>query len=308
MLSLQLSAMPSIDRVHALLLVVVAVLLSVATAAGMAISRPYPKTFGGSGGTCSSTEPSFHQVLEKVGKTILRPGGSRATRTLHEWARFGSGDSLLELSAGVGRTSINVAERYGCHVVATDIDEARLEKCAARAADKGLGALVQTKKMDMFKLDSCLDKETRFDFVTAEASVTFHSLGKKKRFFQEVSEHGSKFLLHEMCFKHDDEEVQKTTKNDMSRTLNIGFYPETEATWRQLLEDVGYKIERVEIGDLALLNPSNLLEDEGLKGFARIVRNLATQPYLRSRVLAARRTIGRHWDDLGYIIICASKK
>jgi hypothetical protein len=51
-----------------------------------------------------------------------------------------------------------------------------------------------------------------------------------------------------------------------------------------------------------------LIEDEGLAGFFKILFNAASQPYLRERLVATRRTIDLHMADLGYIIINASKK
>jgi len=93
----------------------------------------------------------------------------------------------------------------------------------------------------------------------------------------------------------------------MSKVLNIGFFPETPETWQKLLSDAGYEIEFVSTGDVAILNPMSLINDEGLVGFAKILANAAAEPYLRSRMLATRGAIARHSSDLGFIAIIASK-
>ena len=123
-----------------------------------------------------------------------------------------------------------------------------------------------------------------------------------------MAKHSNKFILHEVCFKTDDVARQELTKKDLSKVLNIGFIPETPDMWQQLLSDAGFAIDHVSTGNLALLNPVSLAKDEGIFGFAKIVFNVATQPYLRSRMLATKGATGKHSDDLGYITIVASRK
>lgn len=75
---------------------------------------------------------SFHAELEKIGMTVFRPGGSKATRLMHEWVELpDSADSdksttVLELSAGLGTGGMALALSRGRNVLLTDIDEARL--------------------------------------------------------------------------------------------------------------------------------------------------------------------------------------
>jgi hypothetical protein len=42
-------------------------------------------------------------------------------------------------------------------------------------------------------------------------------------------------------------------------------------------------------------------------GAATIFKNITTQPYLRSRVLATRNIISSHSANMGYIVIRATK-
>ena len=46
-------------------------------------------------------EPNFHEVAQKMGKTVLRPGGNEATKNIQTMADIRPGDSVLELSAGL---------------------------------------------------------------------------------------------------------------------------------------------------------------------------------------------------------------
>ena len=253
-------------------------------------------------------EPNFHEVAHKMGKTVLRPGGSEATKHIQAMADIHQGDSVLELSAGLGISGIELAQKYGANVLITDIDTSRLDKVTDRINALGISNLVSVKKVDMFDIDRDLGSEAKFDVAQTEASLTHYPRSRKRQLFNGIAEHADKFILHEICFKTNDTTSQLSAAKDMSKVLNIGFKPETTEIWQQLLADAGYtNIEHVSTGDLAVLNPISLIKDEGLIGFAKIVFNVATHPYERSRMMAVRNEISKHSNDLGYITIVASK-
>lgn len=258
-------------------------------------------------------EPNFHKILERVGKTCLRPGGTVATVKLMDWSSndLGSHSKVLELSAGLGRTGLLFAERFECDVWITDIDENRLKKAQELASQKSLDSLVHTKTVDMFDIDSGLGKDSYFDCAITEASLTHFSLDKKRDFFTNLAPHTDQYLLHEICFKTDDPNIQKQVRREMQQVLKISFFPETESTWHQLLKGAGFTNVNIDkerqVGDISIVNPSTLLQDEGPWGLANIIKNIATQPYTRSRVLATRAALMRNRKYLGYIIIRATK-
>lgn len=256
-------------------------------------------------------EPSFYEVAQRIGKTVLRPGGSDATKAAHLAANIRPGDTVLELSAGMGRSGIELAQRYGAKVTLTDIDTWRLEMAKERADGLGLSDLVECKKMDMFHVADGLGGEVKFDVAQTEASLTPHlPRSRKAKFLKEVANHADKFILHEICFKPNvDEAARDLARREMSKVLNVGFCPETCEVWQKLLIDAGFdSIDYMATGDIAILNPLNMMRDEGVSGFAKIARNLATYPYLRKRMLATRACISKHSNELGYIAIVASKK
>ena len=254
-------------------------------------------------------EPNFHKVLERIGKTVLRPGGSKSTKKLQRWANLSQGDSVLELSAGLGKSGIMFAEDYACKVLVTDIDENRLGEAAAAIKLKRLENLINTKKVDMFRLEGGIGEEKKFDCTMTEASLTHFPRKKKLQVLKGVSKHSSQFLLHEICLKHEDVDIAANVKKDMEKVLGIGFFPETVDAWRNILKESGFPVEReFEVGDLALLDLANILIDEGPLVCTKILRNIITQPYLRSRILSTRKYILAHKESLGYIIMRATKK
>jgi len=146
------------------------------------------------------------------------------------------------------------------------------------------------------------------DIAQIEASLTHHSHHRKEAFFDDLANHANKILVHEVCFKTSNTEVQEQIKKDMSRVLNIGFYPETKESYQEMLKNAGYTtIDFVSVCDLALLSPKSVIKDEGLFGFVKILYNAITKPYLRSRMLATRKAMSES-KELAYIIIVASKE
>jgi hypothetical protein len=117
--------------------------------------------------------------------------------------------------------------------------------------------------------------------------------------------------LHEICFVTNDADIQKAVRFDMQRVLKLGFFPETQQTWTSLLYDAGFtniSTNQVQVGPIAMLNPINLIRDEGIIGAAKIARNIIMDPYVRSRILETRQMIDNHSPEhLGYIILRATK-
>lgn len=249
---------------------------------------------------------TFHHVLEKVGKTVLRPGGSKATRKLLDWAALGPDSTVLELAAGLGYTSRIIVSQYGCKVLMTDTDESRLKKGLEAAKQSGLSEdRIEMQTTDMFDLSSLGDRA--FDYIITEASVTHFAHAKKTDFFAGVSKHGGSFLLHEICYRTMDPERQKKARSDMSKALGIGFYPETVDGWKDLVTNAGFEVDHFETGPLAVLSPLEVMHDEGWNCL-RIGWNLITQSELRNRVLTVRQTMSSYAEDLGFVILSASKK
>ena len=142
----------------------------------------------------NTPESNFHEVIHKMGKTVLRPGGSEATKHIQTLADIRPGDSVLELSAGLGMAGIELAQKYGAKVLITDIDTSRLEKATNRINILGISNLVSVKKVDMFDIDSDLGSEAKFDVAQTEASLTHYPRSRKEQFFKGIANHTDKLL------------------------------------------------------------------------------------------------------------------
>jgi predicted RNA methylase len=256
---------------------------------------------------------NFHKILERVGKTVFRPGGSRATRVIQdEWCNPDAENppKVIELAAGVGTAGMEWAARSGCHVTVTDSDASRMEIARKTAAKRGLSGRIETSVQDMFHLNFDDDNDKVFDVAMVEAALTHFPRNKKLAFLTGVKEYANELLLHEIYFR-GEASVSTThavaAKRDISRAVAIGFNPETEDDWKSVVEEAGWRITHAQTGPMRLLNPAALLEEEGIRGVSKMAWNLATHRDLRERIFATKSVLQSHQDDVGYIILRAVK-
>ena len=255
---------------------------------------------------------NFHKVLEAAGKTVLRPGGSDASDKLQSWACdiLTKESHVVELACGLGNGGLSIAQTYGCHVLLTDMDESRLELAQQKAKKLDVNHLVDTQRVDMFH---DMEKLGAFDCAIIEASLTHFERNKKRDILKGLSRHAPVLLIHEVCLvdcQEDSPDAKKLEKN-MAKALRIGFFPETMKRWEQLVQDAGYQVDHhhhVETGPLGLLKRVNIVKDEGIVGFLKILGTLVANSDLRTRVKSTKKTVQENSKNLRYIIIMASKK
>jgi len=252
---------------------------------------------------------NFHQVLQRVGKTVFRPGGSQATEILHAWAAadFHPNSVVLELSAGLGTGGMALADQCKCHVVLSDRDTSRLDQAAQMAKERGLDDLVQVRPLDMRTIDTSLAGDEHYDAVIVEASLTHMPTAVKTKIFADLHAHTKQVLLHEIVVLDGTTPEQASAiGREVGSSLGVGFHPLTLAEWSDLLEQNGYQVTHTQCGPLQFLNPIHILQDEGLGGMGKIAWNLATHADLRQRVLSTKQMMESHRDHLGYIILRAT--
>eukprot|EP00984_Skeletonema_dohrnii_P027617 scaffold17236_cov78-Skeletonema_dohrnii-CCMP3373.AAC.2 len=255
----------------------------------------------------SSSRPNFHTVLQRVGKTVLRPGGTEGTRKLHSWSELNRDGTAIELSSGMGSGGVALAKATGARVTLTDMDTSRLEMASKIAREQGVDSeLIEIMQLNMRHVGEELEQH-HYDTAIIEASLSHYPTKEKRAILEGLSKHADELLLHEICFRCDDTSPKELNhiKQGMSRALAIGFQPLTVDGWTNVLQEAGYEVKRSETGPLKVLNPVTVLQDEGPKRTAKIAWNIATDASIRSRVVEARRAIKSHQNDLGYILIRA---
>lgn len=258
----------------------------------------------------ASDRPNFHTVLQRVGKTVLRPGGTDGTRKIHSWSKLNRDGTAIELSTGMGSGGVALAKATGAHVTLTDMDVSRLEMAAQMACEHDVDLeMIETIQLNMQNVGEELGQR-HFDTAIIEASLSHYPTKEKQSILVGLSTHADELLLHEICFRCDDTSPNNLQhiKQDMSRALAIGFHPLTINDWTAVLDKAGYEVKQVETGPIRILSPVTVLQDEGPKRAAKIAWNIATDASIRSRVVETRRTIKSHQNDIGYILIRAVAK
>jgi cyclopropane fatty-acyl-phospholipid synthase-like methyltransferase len=245
-----------------------------------------------------------HVVLAAAGKTVLRPGGRAATERLFQWANFKPGESVLELASGLGDSAIALAKRYGVQVVGIEKDLGRVAIAQANARAAGLEHQVQFIQGDVFQLDAI---SASFDYVLAEAILTMQPSAGKAKILEGARDRlkiGGKFLSHELLARDHLELLHQ----DLSRVIRVNAMPLLESDWVNTFTRAELTITQQQTGAMKLLDPIQVLQDEGVTRTIQIIWNIMTQPVLRDRILAMQRVFNQHQQDLGYITLCAVRE
>jgi cyclopropane fatty-acyl-phospholipid synthase-like methyltransferase len=245
-----------------------------------------------------------YEVLAAAGKTVLRPGGRAATEQLLQWANFNSGDTVLELASGLGSSAIALAKRYEVKITGIEKSPDRVATALARVNAAGLSDRVQILQGDIFQLESI---STQFDFVLAEAILTMQSSTGKNAILQGVRDRlklGGQFLSHELMVINREEELHRI----LSTVNRVNATPLTMTNWITAFETAGLHVQHQQTGAMQLLNPLQVIQDEGLGNTLRIVWNVLTQASIRRRVFAMRQTFQQYQQDLNYVIFVLTKE
>jgi cyclopropane fatty-acyl-phospholipid synthase-like methyltransferase len=246
------------------------------------------------------TAPS-HVVLAAAGKTVLRPGGRAATEQLFEWANFQPGETVLELAAGLGNSAITLAKRYEVQVIGIEQDADRVAIAQANARSAGLDQQIQFNQGSIFQLEAI---SASFDYVLAEAILTMQSPIGTAKILAGVRNHlkiGGKFLSHELLACNNMESLRQ----DLIQATRVNATPLSKTDWLNTFNQAGLTVTQQQTGAMRLLNPAQVLRDEGIVHTTQIAWNILTQPVIRDRILTMRRVFTQHQQDLGYIVSCA---
>ncbi|NJS13034.1 MAG: class I SAM-dependent methyltransferase, partial [Microcoleus sp. CSU_2_2] len=168
-----------------------------------------------------------HEVLAAAGKKMLRPGGKVATEMLFEWADFQPGETVLELAASFGYSSIALAQHFNVKVVGVEKNPDSVARARANIAAAGLTDRVEIVEGDIFQLDRI---SQQFDYVLAEAILTMQSQSGKAKIIAGIGDRlkpGGKFLSHELLAKDREAEIHQA----LSEVIHVNATPLSKSNW-----------------------------------------------------------------------------
>ena len=244
-----------------------------------------------------------HNFLARLGKTRLRPGGRKATDWLIASGDFSKDKKVLEVACNMCTTSIGLAKQYGCRIEGVDLDENALEKAKANIAANNLQDKIHVQRANAMKLPF---EDNTFDIVINEAMLTMLPVEAKMKavaeYFRVLKPNG--FLLtHDVMLVGDD---HKTILENMRNAINVTVTPLTKEGWKQVFLDSGFRNIETFSGEMTLLSPKGLIDDEGVLGTLKIIKN-AMKAENREQFKKMFRTFNDPERKLHFIAVCSQK-
>lgn|GEM_PF-565577 len=248
-----------------------------------------------------------HWLLARMGKKVLRPGGLTLTRRMLDGLAIGPRDRLVELAPGLGATARLALARRPASYVGVDRDGDAVALVRRLAAETA--TVVEGKKGDAANTGLA---DGHASVVYGEAMLTMQPANAKRRIVQEafrVLAPGGRYGIHEMGLRPDDmpEGTKDTIMKDLSEAIRVGARPLTISEWRAVLEAEGFEVVTQEVSPMHLLEPRQMVRDEGVGGTLRILLNIARNPIARRRILGMRRVFQRYESALCGVMLVARK-
>lgn len=249
-----------------------------------------------------------HWLLATLGKRVLRPGGIGLTRRLLEAAKPTSADRVVELGPGVGRTAEILLAAHPASYKGVDPNPEGREQVA-----NILAAHAKHTDTEYVVADAAGTglPEASADLVVGEAMLTIQSDDHKREIIAEAARilaPGGRYAIHELALRADrSPEELKEIRKSISRTIKVGARPLTEPAWKELLEEAGLEVTWTGRASMSLLEPSRIVEDEGVLGALRFWRAMRHTPGARDRVNAMRQSFRLQGEALRAIGMVARK-
>lgn len=258
--------------------------------------------------TQDASKLKSHQLLAKVGKRVLRPGGKEMTKKLIENLEINSQDKIVEFAPGIGFTASLAVKKHPKTYTGVEIDESHiknLRKNVISANGTGINFIQGDAESTQLETNSQ-------DKIFGEAMLSMHANQRKSRIIKEASrilKKGGFYAIHELELNLDKSEKEKEAdiQKDLALVSRVNARPLTIAEWTRLLEEEGFKIIKVERSPLRVLEPARIIGDEGFFRALKIGMNVMTHSVIRKRILEMRRTFKNNDKNLNAISILAQK-
>lgn len=247
-----------------------------------------------------------HWLLARIGKRVLRPGGVETTRWLIDAAKIDGTDDVVELAPGIGATAERlIGYRPKSYVgVERDAEARRMTASALLAAGSANARLVEG---DAAAIPL---KDASASLVFGEAMLSMQSDKKKQAIIGEarrVLRAGGRYAIHELCVTPEDasatliEEIER----DLGEHIHVGVHIGTIDDWKKQLTAQGFTVESVTTRPMRLLELGRMIDDEGVRGVAKMAANAVRLPGALKRLWSVRATFRRHAAHLSAVAIVA---
>lgn len=248
-----------------------------------------------------------HEVLSKLGKKVLRPGGKALTKIMMNALEIDSTKKVVEIAPGTGFTANICLQNNPKSYIGIDCNCQTIHHLRGQIHSTTTDLQFIECKADQTPLpNDCADR------MYGEAIMTMHANQAKKRFIQEahrILKQGGWYAIHELALKESvSEEIKIEMNQTLARTMKVNAKPLTVSEWSNLIEEQGFKVIKVRTNRMLLLQFPRILFDEGIQGILRIFTNVLTHRGAAKRVFMMRKTFMKYEKHLQSVMIIAQKK
>lgn len=246
-----------------------------------------------------------HWLLAQMGKRVLRPGGLELTRRMLDALNIVPTDRVVEFAPGLGVTAQLVLSQSPSSYTAVEADDAAAKRVQSYLSGDNQRCVVGQAEQSGLPDGSAT-------VVYCEAMLSMKPPENKVKIIQEAKRllvPGGRCGIHELSVVPDD--IDSSTRDAINRALSqsihVGVRPLTVSEWKALLQCEGLIIKAQATAPMRLLEPSQIIRNEGLAGMGRIAWNVLRNPAARQRVLAMRRVFRQYDQNLSALVLVAEK-
>ena len=241
-----------------------------------------------------------YAFMAVIGKRVIHPGGRRSTRELFEMAGLRPAQRVLDVGCGVATTAIEVAQRFGCHVTAVDIDPLMLARASANVRASGVGTVV-VAKADIQALEFA---DAAFDRVLIEAVTMFVDRRLAVREVTRVCRPGGRVLDHEFIYRRPPTaEIRRIFEGEVCPGIRF----DTVADWLALYQAAGLSSLQQTTGPFSMMTPVGMLRDEGIGNLVAMTLRVAARRAYRRKMTWLMSRMLRVLPFLGYVVLVGTK-
>ena len=242
-----------------------------------------------------------YQFMAELGKKVIHPGGRKSTGEVYQMAKIQTTHLVLDMGCGVGTTAIEIAKKFGCSVVASDIDQNMLDKARENVKRAGLSDKIKILHADIQQMPFA---DNQFDVVIIEAVTMFVDRKKAAIEICRVSKLGGSVVEHEFIWrKRPTQEARRIFEGEVCPGIKF----DTANDWLQLFSDNGFKNEQHTTGPFIMMSVGGFLNDEGIMGTLRLfIKTFTRMAYIKKMMWLMPRII-KVRNSLGYIIFTSVK-